>query len=281
MRVVALLCVRNEEGLIAHCLENWRISGCDVLLIDNDSEDRTVEIARGYLNRGLLSIERLPWTGCFQLREQLLMKRRLIQDLDHDWVIHADTDEWLCPPWPRTTLLSGIQHVDAEGFNCINFLEFVFPPWPDQDFTFAEYTHRMHTYYFFAPKHPNRMLAWRRDLDVDNVEGAGHTLAGHCIRLYRIDFIMRHYIALSLDHAIRKYVSRQFDAEELARGWARNRVNVTPDQLVLRPSSYLRQLDRWDTVDFDRSMPTVRHFWEWNIAIASLPQRVRNLSNRV
>jgi hypothetical protein len=123
----------------------------------------------------------------------------------------------------------------------------------------------MYAYYFFAPKHPHRMLAWRRGLDVDNVEGAGHALSGSGIRLYQTDFIMRHYIALSLDHAIRKYISRRFDAEELARGWARNRVNIAPDQLALKPSPYLRQLDRWDTVDFDRSVPTARHFWEWNL----------------
>jgi glycosyltransferase involved in cell wall biosynthesis len=265
MRAVVLLCVRNEESLIAHCLDNWRESGCDVLLIDNDSEDRTVDIARKYLGHGLLSIERLPWTGCFQLREQLLIKKRLMRELDHDWVIHSDADEWLCSPWQDERLLDGIRRVDAEGFNCINFIELVFPPWPDQDFTFTNYTRRMKTYYFFAPSHPHRMQAWRRDLNVDNVEGAGHILRGTGIRLYKTDFIMRHYIALSVDHAVRKYVHRRYDPAELARGWSLNRVNITPERLALKPSHYLRRLDRWDTVDFDRSVPTVKHFWEWNL----------------
>jgi glycosyltransferase involved in cell wall biosynthesis len=264
MRAVALLCVRNEEALIAHCLDNWGESGCDVVLIDNDSEDRTVDIARGYLGRGLLSIERLPWTGRFQLREQLLIKKRLIQDLDHDWVIHTDTDEWLCAPWRDATLLDGVRRVDSEGFNCINFIELVFPPWPDEDFTFTDYTRRMKTYYFFAPRHPHRVLAWRRDLYADNVEGAGHILTGPDLRLYPTDFIMRHYIALSRDHAIMKFVPRRYDPAELARGWFSNRVNIAPERFALKPSPYLRQLNRWDTVDFDRSMPAVKHFWEWN-----------------
>lgn len=263
MRAVALICVRNEEALIAHCLDNWRTSGCDVVLIDNDSDDRTVEIARAYLGRGLLSIERQPWAGCFQLREILLTKRRLIQSLDHDWVIHSDADEWLCTPWQDVSLLGGIQRVDAEGYNCINFIELVFPPWPDQNFAFTDYTRLMRTYYFFAPRHPHRMLAWRRGLDADNVEGAGHTLAGIGIRLYHTDFIMRHYIALGLDYAIRKYVSRRYDPTALERGWSSNRVNITPERLVLKPSPYLRQLDRWDTVDLDRSIPVAKHFWEW------------------
>lgn len=264
MRAVALIGVRNEEAVIAHCLDNWRASGCDVVLIDNDSEDRTVEIARSYLGRGLLSIERQPWTGHFQLRQQLLLKKRLIRELDHDWVIHSDADEWLCPPWSGTTLVEGIRRVDAGGFNCINFIELVFPPWPDQDFAFTDYTRRMKTYYVFAPKRPHRMLAWRRDLDVDNVEGAGHILTGRNIRLYRIDFIMRHYIFLSLDHGIKKLVSRQYDPTELARGWNWNRVNIEPEALALKPSPFLRHLDRWDTVDFDQSMPSIQHFWEWN-----------------
>ena len=279
MRAVALLCVRNEEAHIAHCLDKWRESGSDVVLIDNDSEDRTVDIARGYLGRGVLSIERQPWTGRFQLREQLLIKRRLIGELDHEWVIHSDADEWLCPPWTGATLLDGIRRVDAEGFNCINFIEMVFPPWPDQDFAFADYTRHMKTYYFFAPQHPHRMLAWRRDLDFDNVEGAGHILTGAGIRLYPTDFIMRHYIALSLDHAIRKFISRRFDPAELKRGWSSNRVNLTPERLALKPSPYLRQLDRWDTVDFDRSMPTAKHFWEWNPPVAGLPAARRESPN--
>lgn len=270
MRAVALLCVRNEEAHIAHCLDKWRESGCDIVLIDNDSEDRTVDIARGYLGRGVLSIERQPWTGCFQLREQLLIKRRLIGELDHEWVIHSDADQWLCSPWPGATLLDGIRRVDAKGFNCINFIEFVFPPWPDQDFTFIDYTRRMRTYYFFAPRHPHRMLAWRRDLEVDNVEGAGHILTGPNIRLFQTDFIMRHYIALSLDHAIKKFVLRQYDPAELAWGWSSNRVNIAPERLALKPSPYLQQLDRWNTVDFDRSKPTVKHFWEWNLPEAGL-----------
>lgn len=280
MRAVALICVRNEEALIAHCLDNWLASGCDVVLIDNDSEDRTLDIARGYLGRGLLTIERQPWTGHFQLREQLLLKKRLIQDLDHDWVIHSDADEWLCAPWPDTTLLDGIRRVDANGGTCINFIELVFPPWPDQDFTFTAYTRRMTTYYVFAPEHPHRMLAWRRDLDVDNVEGAGHILTGPGIRLCQTDFILRHYIALSLDHAIRKLVSRRYDPAELARGWNSNRINIAPERLALKPSPFLRRLDRWDTVDFDRSVPAVSHFWEWNLPRAGLPaSRVADTNN--
>jgi Glycosyl transferase family 2 len=263
MRAVALNCVRNEEPHIAHCLDNWRASGCDVVLIDNDSEDRTLDIGRGYLGRGLLSIERQPWTGCFQLVEQLRIKRRLIRYLDHDWVIHSDADEWLCPPWPGATLLDGIRRVDAEGFNCINFVELVFAPWPEQDFTFSDYTRRMKTYYFFAPAHPHRMLAWRRDLEADNVEGAGHVLTGSGIQLYPTDFVMRHYIALSLEHAISKFVPRRYDPAELARGWFYNRLNIAPERLALKPSPYLRELDQWDTVDFDRSMPAAKHFWEW------------------
>jgi len=268
MRAVALICVRNEEALLAHCLDNWRNSGCDVVLIDNDSEDRTVEIARNYLGRGLLSIERQPWTGRFALREQLLTKKRLIRDLDHDWVIHSDADEWLCSPWRDATLLDGIRRVDAEGFNCVNFLEFVFPPWPDQDFTFTDYTRRMTTYYFFAPRHPHLMRAWRRELDVDNVEGAGHRLTGSGIKLYQRDFIMRHYIALSLDHAMRKFIFRKYDPVELAQGWNSNRVNIALERLALKASPYLRQIHRWDTVDFDQSMPVAKHFWEWELPVA-------------
>jgi glycosyltransferase involved in cell wall biosynthesis len=264
MRAVGIICARNEELHIAQCLDNLLKGGCEAIVIDNESEDSTVEIARRYLGRGLLSIERLPWRGFFSLRDQLLFKKRLMRSLTHDWVMHVDADEWLCAPWPGLSLSDAIERVDGEGFNCINFIETVFVPWPEQDFANTDYLRHMKTYYFFAPRHPRRMIAWRREIDADNVEGAGHLVAGADIRLYPTDFWLRHYIALSVAHACKKYVHRKFNPDEIAQGWHVNRTNIEPNQLLLKPSHYLRKLDVWDAADFDRSSPAAKHFWEWH-----------------
>src|SRR5580700_3859851 len=249
MRIVALICTRNEELHLARCLDDLHAAGIETILIDHGSADRTLTIAQKYLGTGLLSIETLPWQGHFSLAEQIAMKRKIIDRIDHDWVLHIDADEWLCPPRPRLTLSDSIKWVDSEGYNCINFDEMVFVPWPDEDFTNDAYTRSMTTYYFFEPCPHHFMRAWRRDLKPKM--DTGHSLSSSRLKLYPQNFVLRHYIALSHAQAVQKYVGRQFDPAEIARGWHANRLTIKASDLVLKPSPYLRRLERWDSADFD------------------------------
>jgi glycosyltransferase involved in cell wall biosynthesis len=273
LRIAAIICARNEELHIARCLNDLVRNDVEVFVIDHDSEDRTVQIAESYLGRGLLAIERLPWRGKFELGEQLSLKKEIITRLNHDWILHVDSDEWLCAPKGFQSLSNAIKRVDAEGFNCINFDEMVFVPWPNEDFTCREYSREMKTYYFFEPSHRRLMRGWRRDIVADNTGSGGHGLASDReLRLYPQNFILRHYIALSLAHAVKKYVGRQFADDELKKGWHVNRRGIKDSELVLTPSPYLRQLQSWDSGEFDRSVPAKAHFWEWNRPL-SLPGR--------
>jgi len=263
MKVLALVCVRNEELNISRCLDDWIRDGCDVLLIDNDSDDRTVEIARSYLGRGLLAIERLPWKGYFSLKDQLVLKDDIIREMRHDWVVHADADESFRGPWSGQSLAAAVERVDAQGYSCINFREIVFAPWPWQDFTNADYARHMDTYYLFEPRHPRLLRAWRRDLAAHNINSGGHLLDGTGLKVCPQDFYLCHYIVLSLDHACRKYLGRQFDPDEVALGWHYNRLSIAADRLALKPSPFLKRLHRWDAADFDCTTPSKTHFWEW------------------
>jgi glycosyltransferase involved in cell wall biosynthesis len=271
LHIVALICARNEELHIARCLRDIVSGGIEAILIDHESKDRTVEIARRYLGHGLLSIEHLAWRGCFSLQEQLRRKKQIISQLSHDWVLHVDADEWLCPAGPGTLLADAIERVDQAGFNCINFDEFVFVPLANEDFSGTDYVRGMTTYYFFAPRQQRLIRAWRRDLGGDNTAHGGHLLEANQIKLYPQNFILRHYIALSQAHAARKYVWRRYDEAELAIGWHFNRIAIKDSDLALQPSSVLRKLDRWDSVNFDLSTPAKMHFWEWGRNDAGKP----------
>jgi glycosyltransferase involved in cell wall biosynthesis len=135
MSAVALVCVRNEALHLRACVGDFVRQGVDVILIDNDSTDGSIAAIREeFLGKGLLSIERLPWRGAFSLTEQLAVKKKLIESVTHDWIIHADADEWLQAPPEYGSLMEGIRAADGDGFNCINFLEFVFLPRPGEDF---------------------------------------------------------------------------------------------------------------------------------------------------
>src|SRR2546423_11089630 len=104
MRVVAILATYNEERFIAGCLENLFRQNIQAYLIDNDSTDQTVEIARRYLGRGLIGIEKLPRNGTFGWSSILKRKEQLAATLEADWFMHVDADEIYSPPRPGITL---------------------------------------------------------------------------------------------------------------------------------------------------------------------------------
>ena len=113
MRITAILATYNEERFVANCLEHLFGQGVDVHLIDNDSEDRTVEIARRYLNRGLLGIERYPREGVFRQRLLLERKEELSLTLPGDWFMHVDADEVHTPSDRGRTLAEAFAAVEA------------------------------------------------------------------------------------------------------------------------------------------------------------------------
>ena len=259
---VAIVCARNESVHIRRCLRDLISDGIDVILIDHASSDDTVEKARIFLGRGLLSIERLEWTGAFSLDDQLDLKRRIIEQVPHNWVIHTDADEWLQSPEPDQSLLDGIRTADSAGANCVNFDEFVFVPSVGQSVEYEWYSWAMRSYYFFQSSYPQLMRAWKRDAGLVSTTG-GHLVEGSSVRLHSVDFILRHYIVLSLVQARSKYLSRKFADAELARGWHRNRSIITADNLKLPSPEKLQQVSRPGAKDFSKANPMRTHFWEW------------------
>ena len=260
---LAIICIRNEAIHIRRCLNDIIRSGLEVVLIDNDSTDESVEIAKTYVGSGLLRIDRLPYEGSFSMSEQLAAKQRIIETVTHDWIVNADADEWLCSPIAGQSLLEGIQEADEAGSTCINFHEFVFVPQAGENFYSEGYADRMTSYYFFQPTYPRLVRAWKRSEGLSNVASGGHTLAGANVRRFERDYILRHYIALSEAHARRKYVGRKFADHDLAKGWHRRRVGITAESLRLTHSTHLKQLPYPSSQEFDLSAPLAHHFWQW------------------
>lgn len=161
--ILAIVCARNEAVHIERCLTDLIASGCDVILIDNGSIDETVDRAERFIGRGLLRIEHLPWDGRFSLSAQLWAKKSVIQNSTHDWIVHADADEWLVSPTPGQSLGEAISIAHSAGDNVVNFHECVFIPKAGEDFSQAHYSTQMRDYYFFQPKYPRLNRAWRRD----------------------------------------------------------------------------------------------------------------------
>ena len=262
MRVVAVLAAYNEARFIGPCLEHLIRQGVDVYLLDNSSTDDTVAIASRYLGRGLIDIESCPRQGRYSWRPLLEHKERVFATVDADWFMHVDADEIrLWPPQLGESLAEAFAEVERQGYNAVNFLEFTFTPTresPDHDHPL--FLETMRWYYPLAPPGPpSQVKAWRRQQGpVDLASSAGHHVNFPGVRVYPVSFPMRHYMFLSVSHAVRKYVEPRYDPSEVAAGWHRAREALRAESITLPAQSELRYFV--SDAQLDASNPRPRHF---------------------
>ena len=269
MKIVAILASYNEQRFIGACLDHYLQQGIHVYLLDNDSTDNTLEIAKQYLGRNLIGIERIPRNGLYQWQKILMRKEELADEIEADWLMHADPDEIRVAPNSSQTLAEAIAEIDKKGYNAVNFMEYTFLPVRESnDHDNAEFQKTMRWYYPFAQRHPHRLNAWKkqnrrwpgmkaflRELvrnhrlppSVNLRDSGGHVIQFPGIKPYPVDFKLKHYIVLSLDHAIQKYVKKSYDPTETgAHGW---RATVKEHEFLLPSQSQMRLYTSDDELD--------------------------------
>jgi glycosyltransferase involved in cell wall biosynthesis len=265
MRVLAIIASYNEERFISGCLEHLFSQGVEAYLCDNQSTDDTVVIASRYLGAGLRGIEHIPRDGIFRWRQILQRKEALAAELEADWYLHLDPDEVPLPPRSGQTLAEGLAEADASGYNAVDFSEFAFVPTREAPHhEHPDYRRTMRWYYPFAPTVHHRVIAWKRQARrVDLASSGGHAVSFPDRRIAPQPFRLLHYLFLSREHAISKYVLKTYDPEEVARdGWHGWRAWITADDIRLPPQAALRTALTDD--DLDPSSPRTTHwlFWE-------------------
>lgn len=87
-RLSLIVIARNEELLIGRCLRSVGFAD-EIVVVDNGSTDKTVEIARSL---GAKVIETQDWPGFGP------QKNRALDAATGDWVLSLDADEWIEPP---------------------------------------------------------------------------------------------------------------------------------------------------------------------------------------
>lgn len=259
MRVVALLAVRNEERYMERCLQHLYEQGIETCVIDNSSTDRTLEIARDYLCKGVFRIDKFPFNGIYEWEKILRYKCQLSQEINADWFIHHDADEIREAPKPFNNLLEGIEDADRRGYNAINSDEFVFVPTSDgESFEGRDYVKEMRYYYYFKPVGLFRVNIWKKTgANVDLYSSGGHSVLFEGRRIYPGNFILRHYILLSKRHAVEKYGRRNYSSEELARGWHGKRARFNPENIKFPEKDKLKMISH--DGEWDRSDPWKEH----------------------
>lgn len=105
MKISLVVIARNEEETISRCLGSADF--CDELIVVlNDSEDRTAQIAR---KLGARVVETSGWPGFGP------QKAFALSLAEGEWVISLDADEWLDES-ARGIILRAIANPDIEGF---------------------------------------------------------------------------------------------------------------------------------------------------------------------
>jgi glycosyltransferase involved in cell wall biosynthesis len=87
-RISLCMIVRDEEEMLAACLESCREAVSEMIVVDTGSTDRTIEIAESFGARVL----RFAWTGSFSEARNVG-----IDAATGDWILWLDADEQLEP----------------------------------------------------------------------------------------------------------------------------------------------------------------------------------------
>lgn len=223
--VIAIISAYNEADIIAQVVEDLISQEVSVYLLDDGSSDDTIAQVEPFLGRGVVAIERFSMPGPppheFALEPILRRKSQLAQELEADWFVHHDADEFRETPWPGVTLRAGIQFVHDAGYNAIDFtcLEFdgnvdSVEPTGDVKSAFRQYARA-------AAFNHAQIRCWRRgDQMVDLSSSGGHDATFPNRQVFPIRFLLRHYPIRGQSHLRRKVMSeRNYAESERAKGW--------------------------------------------------------------
>jgi Glycosyl transferase family 2 len=253
-KVVAIIAAYNEADIIDAVLRGLIDEGVSVYFIDDGSTDGTVEAVEAYAGLGVIGIERRRGTDSagpegFAWEQILRRKAQLTTEIEADWFIHHDADEFRESPWAGVTLKDAIERVDAMGYNAIDFESLDFHPTDDRFRSGNDVRSAFPFYSKAAPHDRLQIRCWKKTSPVDLASSGGHEAKFADRRVFPIRFISRHYPIRTQAHGERKvFLERQprFADSERARGWHVQYADVAEGTSFVRdPGS----LARYDPVD--------------------------------
>lgn len=203
LKVVAFLVVRYEGKCIERCLQYIYAQGIETCLIYQGCNNHPLEIPQHLIDQGVFRIEQIFGSDTEELENLILHKRKLAADIQADWFIHLDMDEIPEAPRPYISLLEGIQDADHQGYNTINFDEFIFVPADEKvSFEGKNYFQEMLHYYFIEPENRSLPRAWKKTTyPIDIRRNEGNSAIFPAQKVFPTPFRLRHYI-LNLQQGI-------------------------------------------------------------------------------
>jgi hypothetical protein len=252
VKAVAIVSAHNEADILGPVLEHLIREGLLVYLLDHESTDGTARVAEPFLGRGLLAIEPFPGgrfpaaRSAFAWTDILTRKQEIAAEIDADWFIHHDADEFRESPWEGLSLIEAMARVDRFGYNAIDFALFNF--WPTDDGHRPGDDPRPTIRYCEPGREWDKLQVkcWKKQPAADLVSSGGHDVAFPGRQVCPLRFILRHYPIRGQAHGARKvFVERRprLVAEEVARGWHVQHAGLNEGESFLRDLATLREYD--------------------------------------
>jgi Glycosyl transferase family 2 len=227
-RPLALTSTFNDADIALEIVQKLLDDGIEVIVHDNWSDDGTYEqLAALASTRDDLSVVRFPESGpskCFEWTALLHLKEKIAATFPGRWIIHHDSDEIRCSPWPDLSLRQGLYLVDLMGFSAVEFTVCGFRPVDDRFAPGRNLERHIHHFEFSTDRADFiQAKAWRQTAKpVDLVHMAGHDAYFPGRRVFPYKFLLKHYPLRSPAQARRKiFVERRprFAPEEREAGW--------------------------------------------------------------
>lgn len=257
IRLTAILTCRNAEATLDRCLAHLVWHGAQIILIDNGSTDRTVEIAQKYVDLGKVELRSDTYDHAFDLTRQLRRKRDLIRSIGTGWIIHADADEFIDTPGNQklTEYLPYLDQSEVQAFRCD---ECLFLPTSESDVHHPDrFEETMTACTGFKDRNPKQRV-FRASAPLSRwMATGGHTVVDRPRAVAQAPLRLRHYFGLSLDQIRSEYLARIYAPRDLGKLWHGTRRGQELS-IVAPGANELATLDRLETRAPLRHVPVFR-----------------------
>lgn len=193
----------NEIDVLEENLRFYIDQGFETIVVDNGSTDGSYELCKKYLGKGIIKLSQIK-TKEFDTRLLLKEATLLYKEIQPDWVILADADEFIEPFEKGQNLRTGIELAQNNGNTIIPLHHFIFKMTEKDDMSIKDVMSRMK--YYGKANDAGRAKIWKdsRYVEISNPHAPSFIDPKEHIPSDN-KFVLRHYPLRSLEQAEAKF----------------------------------------------------------------------------
>ena len=224
-KILAIINVYNEEDIVLETVEHLLTQGVDVYIYDDNSTDKTFELLQKKYQSDTRVIikKRSELSQDYDWEFLLKHTEEIAQELEYDWFMHYDADEFRYSPWDSVSLQEAVTFIDSLGYNAIDFtvLDFRFLPDIKIESNFEE---NILAYEFGRREgHFTQIKLWKKQTQkVDLHSSGGHEAIFSNRKIYPVKFLTKHYPLRNMQQLQKKVFqdrASRIKKEQDEKGW--------------------------------------------------------------